>query len=100
MERTYFREAEARGEIGNIVEALSDFPSVPKGSKGTVVKVSPYKNDKWVAVVEWDLPRQTSVIEAMVFDTSFNFLKRSKPITDQFCRSEYETLVQVLQPVT
>jgi hypothetical protein len=100
MERTYFTEAEARKKIGNIVEALSDFPSVPKGSRGTVVKVSPYTTDKWVAVVEWNLPKETSVIDAMVFDVSLNFLKRSRPVTDQFCRSEYETLVQVLQPVT
>ena len=67
MERTYFTKAEARKEIGNIVEALSDFPSVPKGSRGTVVKVSPYTTDKWIAVVEWNLPRQTSVIEAYGF---------------------------------
>src|SRR5262245_8673219 len=100
MERTYFTEAEARKEIGSIVEALSDFPSVPRGSKGTVVKVSPYTNDKWVAVVKWDLPKQTSVIDAVVLDVSLNFLKRSKPVTDQFCKSEYETLVQVVQPVT
>jgi hypothetical protein len=100
MERTYFTEAEARIQIGKMVEALSDFPSVPKGSKGAVVKVKRYTNDRWVAVVEWDLPRQTSVIEAMVIDTSFNFLNRSKPITDQFCKSEYETLVRTLQPVT
>jgi len=94
MERTYFSEAEARMEIGNMVEALSDFPSVPKGSKGTVVKVKRYKKDNWVTIVEWDLPRQTSVIKAMVIDTSFNFLNRSKPISDQFCKSEYETLVR------
>jgi hypothetical protein len=100
MERTYFTEAEARIEIGNMVEALSDFPSVPKGSKGAVVKVKRYIDDKWVAVVAWDLPRPTSVIEAMVIDTSFNFLNRSKPITDQFCKSEYEMLVRTLQPVT
>lgn len=30
MEQTYFIEAEARMEIGNMVEALFDFPSVPK----------------------------------------------------------------------
>ena len=94
MERTYFTEAEARMEIGNIVEALSDFPSVPKGSKGTVVKVKRYTNDNWVAVVEWDLPRQTSVIEAMVIDMSFNFLNRSKPITDQFCNQNTKRLCE------
>jgi hypothetical protein len=100
MKRAYFTEAEARKQIGNMVEALSDFPSVPKGSKGTVVKVKRYTNDKWFAVVEWDLPRQTSVIVAMVVDTSFNFLNRSKPVTDQFCKSEYEMLVRTLEPVT
>ena len=86
-------------EVGNIVEAMSDFPSVPKGSKGTVVKVKQYANVKWTVVVEWDLSRQTSFIAAMVIDTSFNFMKRSKPVTDEFSKSEYETLVRVLQPV-
>ena len=100
MERTYFTKAEARKKIGNIVEALSDFPSVPKGTKGTVVKVSPHTHDNWVAIVEWDLPRRTSVGEVWVFDLTLNFLRRSKPVTDHFCRSEYETLVQVLQPVS
>lgn len=98
MERTYFTDAEARTAIGNIVEALSDFPSVPKGSKGTVVKVKRYATDKWAALVEWDLPRQTSVILAMVMDASVNFVKRSKPVTDEFCKSEYEMLLRVLQP--
>jgi hypothetical protein len=74
MERTYFTEAEARREIGNSVEALSDFPSAPKRTRGTVVRARRYANDKRVAVVEWDLPRQMSVIEAMVLDISLNFL--------------------------
>ena len=100
MEQTYFTEAEARMEIGNMVQALSDFPAVPKGSRGAVVKVKRYTDDKWVAIVRWDLPRQTSAIEAMVIDTSLNFLHRSKPITDQFCKSEYETLLRTLQPAT
>jgi hypothetical protein len=73
VERTYFTDAEARTEVGNIVEALSDFPSVPKGSKGTVVKVKRYAKDKWTALVEWDLPRQSSFIAAMVLDASSNF---------------------------
>jgi hypothetical protein len=98
MERTYFTDAQARTEVGNIVEALSDFPSVPKGSKGTVVKVRRYAKDKWAAHVEWDLPRQSSFIAAMVLDASFNFLKRSKPVTDEFSKSEYEMLLRVLQP--
>ena len=100
MARTYFTEAEARREIGNLVQALSDFPSVPKGSRGTVVKANRYTDDKWATLVEWDVPRPGSFIMAMVLDASVNFLKRSKPVTDQFCKSEYEMLVRVLQPVS
>lgn len=98
MERTYFTEAEARMQMGSAVEALSDFPSVPKGTKGAVVQVRQHTKDQWVAVVEWDLPRQTAVILAMVLDTSLNFLKRSKAVTDQFCKSEYEALVRACRP--
>ena len=98
MERTYFTDAEARTEVGSIVEALSDFPSVPKGSKGTVVKVKRYAKGKCAALVEWDLPRESSFIVAMVLDASVNFLKRCKPVTDEFSKSEYEMLLRVRQP--
>ena len=37
MRRTDFTRSEAQQEVGRQVEALADFPSVPKGSKGTVV---------------------------------------------------------------
>ena len=97
MAGTYFTDAEARTKVGNIVEALSDFPSVPKGSRGTVVKVKRYARDKWVALVEWDLPRPSAFIVAMVIDASFNFAKRSKPVTDEFTKSEYEMLLRVVQ---
>src|SRR5262245_49893571 len=95
VERAYFTESEARMQIGNLVEALSDFPSVPKGTTGRVVKVKRYASIKWTALVEWDLPRQTSAIEAMVFDTSINFMMRSKPVTDEFSKSDFETLVRL-----
>ena len=93
-----FTEAEAQQEIRHIVEALSDFPAVPKGSRGSVVKATRGAGDGWVAVVEWDLPREASFIAAMVLDVSVNVVKRSKPIADQFSRSEYETLVRILRP--
>ena len=99
MTRTYFTDAEARTALGHVVEALSDFPSVSKGSKGTVVKVKRYSKDKWAAVVEWNLPRESCFIAAIVLDASVNFVKRSKPVTDEFSKSEYEMLVRVLQPV-
>jgi hypothetical protein len=98
MEEIFFTGADARTEVGSIVEALSAFPSVPKGSKGTVVKVKRYAKDKWAALVEWDLPRQSTFIAAIVLDASVNFLKRSKPVTDEFSKSEYEMLLRVLRP--
>jgi hypothetical protein len=30
--------------------------------------------------------------------SSFNYLKRSKPVTDEFSKSEYEMLLRVLEP--
>ena len=98
MERTYFTDAEARTELGSIVEALADFPSVPKGSKGIVVKVKRYAKGKCAALVEWDLLRESSFVAAMVLDGSVNFLKRSKPVIDEFSKSEYEMLLRVQQP--
>ena len=97
MERIYFTEAEARTKVGDIVEALADFPSVPKGSRGTVVKVNRRARDKWVALVEWDLPRPSSFIVAMVLDASFNFSRPNKPVTDEFSKSEYGMLLRIVQ---
>jgi hypothetical protein len=96
MQRTYFTRSEARQQIGHQVEALADFPSVPKGSKGAVVKAQHYAGTDWVVRVEWQLPRRSSVVDMMVGDISLNFYKKSKPVTDQFCKSEFETLVKVL----
>jgi hypothetical protein len=98
MERNYFTDAEAPMKIGSIVEALSDFPSVPKGSKGTVVKVKRHAKDKWAALVEWDLPRHSFFIAATVLDASVNFVKRNRPVTDEFSKSEYEMLLRPLHP--
>ena len=39
MRRTFFTREEARNKIGCVVEAMADFPSVPKGSRGRVVRV-------------------------------------------------------------
>jgi hypothetical protein len=98
MERSYFTDPEARTEVGRLVEALSDFPSVPKGPKGTVVKVKRYARDRWAARVEWALPRPSWFIAAMALDASVNFVMRSKPVTDEFSKSEYETLLRVVPP--
>jgi hypothetical protein len=96
MHRTYFTREEAQQAIGQRVEALADFPSVPQGSRGIVVKTRRHTGDQWVACVEWHLPRALSAVEAMVGDVSINLFKRSQPVTDQFCKSEYEALLKVL----
>lgn len=96
MQRTYFIRSEAQRQVGHQVEALADFPSVPKGSQGTVVKAQPYSGTDWVVKVEWQLPRRSAVVDLMVGDVSLNLFKKSKPITDQFCKSEYQALVKVL----
>jgi hypothetical protein len=61
------------------------------------VKVKRYAKDKSAALVEWDLPRQSSFITAIVLDTSVNFMKREKPVADEFSKSEYEMLLRVLE---
>ena len=96
MQRTYFTRSEAKQQIGHQVEALANFPSVPKGSKGTVVKAQPYTGTDWVLRVQWHLPRRSSVVDMMVGDISLNLFRKSKLVTDHFCKSEYETLVKVL----
>jgi hypothetical protein len=96
MQRTYFIRSEAQQEVGNQVETLADFPSVPKGSKGTVGKAQPYAGAEWVVRVQWQLSKRSSVIDMMVGDISLNLYKWSKPVTDQFCKSGYKKLVNVL----
>ncbi len=94
MEQIYFTRHEARNKTGDKVEALSDFPSVPKGSEGTVVKACPFLDDKWVVRVEWKLSGSSSLIDAMFGDISLNLFRRTRAITDDFCKSEYEMLLR------
>ncbi len=93
MQRIYFTREEARRKVGQKVEALGDFPSAPKGSKGTVVKAERFKKDAWIACVEWQSPVTRSHFYAMVGDLSLNFFRVSRTVTDQFCKSEYESLL-------
>jgi len=48
MENTYFSHNEAQQKIGQDVEALYDFPSVPIGSTGTVAKVKLFNDKNWI----------------------------------------------------
>jgi hypothetical protein len=93
MSRIFFTREEARKVVGNQIVALADFPSVPKGSRGTVVKAHQRCGNDWLVCVEWSLPRDVTHTETMIGDIGFNFIRKSSPITDQFCKSEYETLI-------
>ncbi len=100
MQRTFFTSAEVKRKIGHLVEALADFPSVPKGSRGRVVKAHKRANDQWLACVEWDLPRDVSRYEFMLGDVGLNIFRKGRPIEDQFCKSEYEKLLKADDPHT
>ena len=95
MQRIYFTREEARKKTGEPVEASTDFPSVPKGSKGTVVKALEDTEDKWVVRVEWLFPRRTSFMDVMFGDVSLNLFKGVRPVRDDFCKSEYEKLLTI-----
>ena len=95
--RIYFTREEAEAEIGHEVEALAPFPSVPRGTKGEVVKAAHYALDRFVVEVRWRLPRPNELIDLTVAEYSFNFMKRRKAVADEFCKSEYAELVRVLQ---
>jgi hypothetical protein len=94
MQRTFFTREEARNKIGCEVEALADFPSVPRGSRGKVVKAQRRAGNQWLACVEWDLQMDVRHYEFMFGDVGLNFFGRNRPVEDQFCKSEYETLLK------
>ena len=96
MPRTFFTSEEAREKIGHLVEARADFPSVPQGSRGRVVKARKHSDDQWLACIEWELPKTASHYEMTFGDASLNFFRKSKSVTDQFCKSDYETLLHVI----
>lgn len=94
MERTYFTHREAQQKMGHHVEALYDFPSVPTGSSGTVAKAKLFNDKKWVVRIKWNIPRSSSLIMAQFGEFSFNFIKKSNVVTDDFCKSEYYQLLK------
>ena len=97
MRPAFFTESEAHDRVGERVEALSDFPSVPAGTVGRVVRARKMESDGWVVCVEWALPRKCSQYFATVVNVSFNFETQSHPVTDEFTKDEFERLVGVLQ---
>ena len=99
MKPAFFTESEARVHVGERVEALSDFPSVPAGTTGRVVRARKVESDAWVVCVEWALPRKRSQYFATVVNVSFNFQTQSHPVTDEFSKDEFERLVACCQAI-
>jgi hypothetical protein len=97
MKPAFFTESEAHSHVGERVEALSDFPSVPAGTVGVVVRARKIESDSWVVCVEWALPRKRSQYFATVVTVSFNFQTTSHPVTDEFSKNEFERLVGILE---
>lgn len=95
-DRIYFTRDEAEARVGQVVEALSPFPSVPKGTKGEVTKAAQYMGEHYVLRVKWELPQPRDLVDLTIVEISLNFLKERKPVTDEFCKSEYLELVKVL----
>ena len=77
MKPEFFVESEARAHVGDRVEALTDFPSVPARTKGKVVRARKVGSDGWVVRVEWALPRRLSQYFATILNLSFNFQTQS-----------------------
>ena len=100
MKPTFFTESEARAHVGDRVEALTDFPSVPAGTPGKVVRARKVDSEAWVVCVEWALPRRRSQYFATVVNFSFNFQTQSNPVTDEFSKDEFERLVGCSQSMT
>ncbi len=96
MKSAFFSESEAHAHVGDRLEALSDFPSVPAGTPGKVVRARRVNSDDWVVCVEWALPRKRSLYFATIVNFSFNFQTHSNPITDEFSKDEFERLVGCL----
>ena len=97
MKPVFFIESEAHAHVGDRVEALSDFPSVPARTQGKVVRARKVDSDGWVVRVEWSLPRRRSQYFATILNLSFNFQTQANPIIDEFSKDEFERLIGCLQ---
>lgn len=97
QDREYFTRQEAEAKIGFMVEALAPFPSVPKGTIGEVVKAHQFTGEHFTVEVKWDLPQHGDLVDLTAAAVSFNLLKKRKPITDEFCKSEFAELVKVVE---
>lgn len=96
-DRAYFTRDEAENHVGTEVEAMMPFPSVPKGTTGKVTKASKFMRDNYVVEVKWETPRPTEFMDVMIAEASINWFRKRKPVTDEFCKSEFAEMLSILQ---
>lgn len=95
--KSCFSDEEARRQLGCLVEAVSELPSVPRGTRGRVVRVFEKAGQGWFVCVQWNLPRNTSLFFALLGDISFNFPWRSRIPIGEFSKLEFEQLLKPLE---
>jgi len=100
MDNKYFAKTEASKLVGLNVEALSNFPSVPLGTKGKIKKVKKYLKDGYVIIVQWNVNQPVFLYDLMIGDFSLNFFKRTRPITDVFSKLDFELLLKIKEDWT
>lgn len=91
---TEFSQREAEAMIGRQIEAVADLPSVPKQTIGRITGAHARLPEQWTVQVEWDLPGKVSHVDAVIFDISFNFLLRRKPIMSDLSKADYDSFVR------
>lgn len=95
-DQIFFAQKEANCQIGLEVESLANFPAVPKGTRGKVIKARHHAADNYVVEVRWMLPQPGAFYHLMVGDVCLNLFRKRRPITDEFNKYEFQDLVTVV----
>jgi hypothetical protein len=95
MDNKYFTKTEASKLVGLNVEALSNLPSVPFGTKGKIKRVKKYLKDGYVIIVQWNVDQPVSLYDIMIGDFSLNFYKRTPPITNVFSKLDFDLILKL-----
>ena len=90
----YFSESEAKGLIGNRLEAKNPLQSVTPGTFGTVIGANS-RVEGWVVQVRWKV-RRSSFLNLMVGDACLNIPRRARTITGELSKSDLEANTKVL----
>jgi len=90
----YFSESEAKGLIGEKLEAKNPVQSVGPGTVGTVIGAKP-SDEGWVVKVRWKV-RRSSFLNLMVGDVCLNIPKRGATVLRELSKSDVEANTRVL----